>query len=275
MDIPSSDTSSQILFAGIRFTIAGIMVILSGSIMQRKFLRPKNAASWGRVSFLMLFQTVLQYYFFYIALAHISGVKSSIIEALNMFLVILFSAFVFHYEKMTLRKTAGCIIGFLGVVMIQLPGQSIDLSMSMQGEGFLILSTISAALATNFGKMFTKKEDPVMLSGYQFLMGGVVMAIYGAALGGHLKMSGPAAALLLYMAFISAAAYTFWSILMKYNRVSKVAVFGFMNPMIGVILSALLLGEHEQALSFAALLALVLVTIGIVVVFREPATKKN
>lgn len=47
--------------------------------------------------------------------------------------------------------------------------------------------------------------------------------------------------LLLYMACISAVAYTLWSLLLKYNPPSRIAVFGFMNPVFGVMLSALLL----------------------------------
>lgn len=53
--------------------------------------------------------------------------------------------------------------------------------------------------------------------------------------------------LLFYMACISAVAYTLWGILLKYNPISRVAVFGFMNPVFGVILSAMVLGEKEQA----------------------------
>ena len=76
----------------------------------------------------------------------------------------------------------------------------------------------------------------------------------------------PAVALLLYMAIISAVAYTLWGVLLKYNPVSRVSVFGFMNPVFGVLFSALILGESAQALSIYALAALVLVSMGIYVV---------
>ena len=86
---------------------------------------------------------------------------------------------------------------------------------------------------------------------------------------GRLSGFSPASTiLLLYMAFISAAAYTLWSILLRHNPVSRIAVFGFMNPVLGAILSALLLGEQNQAFSAYGLLSLVLVTAGIVIVYR-------
>ena len=62
-EIPANDSMSQILFAGIRFTIAGILVILAGSALQGQFLKPSKAAV-GKVLKLCMFQTVLQYVFF-------------------------------------------------------------------------------------------------------------------------------------------------------------------------------------------------------------------
>ncbi|MEG2733531.1 MAG: hypothetical protein RR930_09055, partial [Clostridium sp.] len=50
--------------------------------------------------------------------------------------------------------------------------------------------------------------------------------------------------------------------------VSRVTIFGFMNPVVGVLLSALLLGEGGQAFSGKNILALLLVSAGIYVVNR-------
>ena len=100
------------------------------------------------------------------------------------------------------------------------------------------------------------------------------MAAAGLIAGGRLTVVTPAGAgLLLYLGFLSAVAYSLWSVLLKYNPVSKVAVFGFMTPICGVLLSALLLGETEQAFSINALAALVLVCAGIYIVNRNPKVK--
>ena len=63
LHVASYDTVAQILFAGSRFFLAGIMVILVGSLMQRKFLHPKKDEV-GKVIQISLVQTVLQYLFF-------------------------------------------------------------------------------------------------------------------------------------------------------------------------------------------------------------------
>ena len=106
-----------------------------------------------------------------------------------------------------------------------------------------------------------------MLSGYQFIFGGIVMVIAGLIMGGrinHIPLS--AVLMLLYLACISAVAYSLWGILLKHNPVSKVAIFGFTNPVFGVLLSAWWLGEGSSELGINALIALILVSIGILIV---------
>ena len=82
--IPSSETWTQVLFAGTRFVLAGVLTILIGSILNRKMLLPTKSSVPSIVK-LAMFQTILQYIFFYIGLAHNSGVKASIINGSNTF----------------------------------------------------------------------------------------------------------------------------------------------------------------------------------------------
>ena len=263
-DIPSGDSSSQILFAGIRFTLAGILVILAGSVLQGKFLKPSGKAI-PKVLKLCMFQTVLQYIFFYIGLAHITGVKGSIVNAVNVFFTILVSCLLFRLEKLDKQKILGCMIGFAGVIIVNLGGE-FDMSFTMLGDGFLMISAFAYALSSVLIKIYGKDENPVMLSGYQFVAGGFVMILAGLIMGGRLNIvTIKGALLLLYMAFISAGAYTLWSLLLKHNPVSKVAVFGFCTPIFGVILSAIILGE-STSFQPKTLAALLFVCIGIIIV---------
>lgn len=266
-DIAADDTATQILFAGCRFTLAGMMAIIIGSIAAKQLLHPVRE-NIGRVLWLSMLQTVLQYLFFYIGLAHTSGVKASIIEGMNVFVAILVASLLFHQEKLTFMKLAGCTIGFAGVVLINLNGMNFELS--LQGEGFIFLSTVAYAFSSVFLKRYSVKDNTVMLSGYQFVLGGLIMTAVGIAMGGHVQITSVRAlVLLLYLAMVSAVAYSVWGILLKYNPVSKVAVFGFMNPVFGVILSAFLLHESDQASGWISIVSLILVCIGIYAVNRQ------
>lgn len=272
--IPSEETWTQILFAGTRFVIAGILTILIGSVLGGKLLLPTKS-SYLNILKLSTFQTVLQYIFFYIGLAHNSGVKASIINGSNTFLVILVASLIFHQEKLDLRKIAGCILGFAGVIIVSMNGQKLDMNLSLMGEGSLFLCALSYAFSSCLMKIYSKQDNPVMLSGYQFIVGGIIMMILGFALGGRITVvSTKAIMMLLYLACISSVAYSLWGILLKHNPVSKVAIFGFTNPVFGVILSAWWLNEGSKELGINALIALVLVCIGICVV-NVKIEKKN
>ena len=252
--VDTSQPMSLILFAGIRFFAAGIMVIITGSIMHKKLLVPK-IKELPKVAALSLTQTILQYLFFYIGLANTSGVKSSVIEGMSVFVCILISSLVFRLEKLTKFKIIGCVLGTAGIVVINLD-RSLLSGFSLTGDGFILLSTIAYAISSVLIKRFSIDTDTMMLSGWQFLLGGAVMTVIGL----------PAVLMLFYLAFISACAYSIWSLLLKYNPISKIAVFGFMNPVCGVLLSALLLGEAQQAFRLESLIALVLVSAGIFIV---------
>ena len=270
--IDSADAASAILFAGIRFCGAGVLVILFGSIGQRRFLLPKRT-SWGRILVLSVCQTIVQYLFFYLALAHTTAVKSSILEGAGTLFAILFACFLFRQESMTASKLSGIIVGFAGIVLVNLTGGGLTFEFALTGEGFMIISTVSSALSAVFLKIFSEKDAPVMLSGYQFLIGGAVLTAVGTALGGHLS-SLPARGILLliYMMLISAVAYSLWGILLKYNSVSRITIFGFMIQVFGSLFSALLLRE-AGSISAMTILALILVCGGIFLVNRESKAK--
>lgn len=265
-NIASSDAAAQILFAGMRFVLAGILTIVFGSLISRKVLVPRKS-TLAPIAKLAMVQTILQYVFFYIGHANTSGVKAAIINGSNVFLAILAAVFIFKYEKMTLVKLIACLSGLAGIVIINLNGSGIDMSMTFQGEGAILISAAAYALSSGMIKKYSQDENPVVLSGYQFFTGGTVMCIAGFAAGGRITgFTFQSTVLLIYLALISAVAYTVWGILLKHNPVAKVAVFGFTNPMFGVILSAVFLGETSQAFGFRGLAALALVSAGIFMV---------
>lgn len=272
-EIPQDAVATQILFAGLRFTLAGILVILIGSVLSGNLLK-MNRQNAPKILKLSLLQTVLQYLFFYIGLANTTGVKASIIEGVNVFIAIFVASLIFRQEKLTMGKLAGCLIGFAGVVLVNLNGNGLDMSFHLNGEGFIFLSTVAYAFSSVYLKRYSKTENPVLLSGWQFVAGGLVMTIMGLLMGGKItKVTATGIAMLFYLACISAVAYSLWGILLKYNPVSRVAVFGFMNPVFGVILSAFLLGEREQASGIKSIIALILVSIGIYITAKVKEEK--
>lgn len=273
LNISSEDIPTEILYAGLRFTLAGIIAIIITSLISGKFLRP-TVKSLPRVFSLSMFQTILQYLFFYIGLSNTSGVKASVIEAMNVFVALIVSCLIFRMEKFTAAKIIGSVIGFAGVIIINVSKGDLAGGLTLKGEGFILISTVAYAFSSVLMKHWSNEENPMMMSAWQFLLGGIVMSILGFALGG--RISGfdlKSILLLIYLASLSAIAYSLWASLLKYYPVSRIAVYGFMNPVFGFILSAFLLGESE-AFGLKSIAALVLVCLGIYIVNYTKKTNK-
>lgn len=261
--LPERNVPSTILFAGIRFVLAGVLTVLIYSVARRKLLYPKKE-NLGKVATIGAFQTVLQYLFFYIGLANTSGVKGTIISGSNAFFAILIASLIFKQEKLTAKKILGCLVGFAGIVVVNLNG--LDLNMNLLGDGFVLFSAISYAVSSVLMKRYSKYEDPVVLSGYQFIMGGLFMVAVGLLFGGKVVIdSGAGLGVLVYLSFLSAIAYALWGILLKHNPVSRVTIFSFMIPVFGVLLSELMLAEQSNVSLLNLFVTLVLVCAGILI----------
>ncbi len=268
LDIAASDTAAQMLFAGYRFTLAGLALLLYAGWTGRPLLLAPGQTR--QVLLLGATQTALQYVFFYIGLAHATGVKGSIVSSTSTFFSVLLAHFIYADDRLGPRRILGCLIGFAGVVVVNFggTGAGFDLDLSLMGEGFLVIAAFVVAAASIYGKRVSQQLDAVVMTGYQLTIGGLLLCLIGFVMGGELAgFDLQSSALLGYMALLSAVAFALWSTLLKHNPVGMIAIFSFLIPVFGVTLSALLLGENM--LEWKNLVALVCVSAGIWLVTRS------
>ena len=138
--IPAEDAGAQIVFAGFRFFLAGILALLLGSLLEKRILLPPKAAA-GKIVKLSMMQTVFQYLFFYLGLAHTTGVKGAIIVGSNSLVTILIAACLFRQEQLTGRKLAGCLAGLAGVVAANLAQGGLSFSFTYNGDSRFMYSS--------------------------------------------------------------------------------------------------------------------------------------
>lgn len=298
LHIAQNDAASQLLFAGLRFMLAGCLTIVLFPLLTtpRRILLP-NRRAFSNIVILAMLQTFLQYLFFYIGLSHTTASKASVLNSLHVFVAVLAACLLFHQERLGRNKIVACMLGFAGVVLVNISGGG-GMQISLLGEGFMLFAAVSYAFSSVVLKRFAQTQDPVMLSGWQFLLGGVLLCLVGVCAGGridfvsHVGVSNvPGSPLeafvfalarwrgvwmLLYLALVSAVAYAVWGILLRENPVSRITVFGFLNPICGVVLSVLLRGEGDM-LHWRNLIALCLVCAGIVLanINTDTRTKKK
>ena len=259
--LPDKDVPSTILFAGTRFAMAGLITVIIYSVARGRVLYPKKQ-NLPRVLIVSLFQTVIQYIFFYVGLANTTGVKGTIASGTSAFFAVLIASLVFGMESLTVKKVVACILGFAGIVVVNLDG--LEFTMNFFGDAFVIFSAVSLAVSSVLMKIFSRFEDPVVISGYQFIAGGAFMVVVGLSFGGKMTFSDIKGVLvLIYLALLSAVAYALWGMLLKHNPVSKVTVFSFTTPIFGTILSELMLAESSGVNIINLIITLLLVSSGI------------
>ncbi len=265
LHITADETGKQILFAGYRFVLAAVLIFIFSLFMKRKMSLKRTDVK--ELSMIGLFQTFLQYVFFYIGLAYSTGVQGSIIAGTTTFFQMIIAHFVYRDDPLDKRKIIGLTIGFSGVVMVNLTKGSFELSFGI-GESFLLLAMLFAGIGNVLAKEGSSRINVITLTTVQMLFGGIGLLLVGATFAGWMPfvITVKGMCMFLYLAFLSATGFVLWNFVMKYNKVGKVSMFLFLIPIFGVFLSAVLL---KEALSFYVFLGLALVVFGIIVVNFE------
>lgn len=139
-------TGSKMLFAGIRFFISGLIILAIAKPSHRKFGIRKPADAWFILLYSLL-NTTLHYAFFYFGLSHNAGARSAILNSMSVFTVVILACIFFKSDKMTYRKALGCIIGFLGILALNLGGKDSG-RFTFLGDGMIILNALCGASAS-------------------------------------------------------------------------------------------------------------------------------
>ncbi|MCS6132050.1 DMT family transporter [Clostridium botulinum] len=273
-NIGTNDIGSKLIFAGYRFAIAGILVLVM-ELINRKNIFKYSLKEFGEITLLGSTQTALQYLFFYVGLSYTTGVRGSIINGTGTFASIILAHIIYKNDKLNFNKILGCIIGFIGVIIVNLNGKSIGgQGFSLKGEGSLMIAAIIFAASAIYGKKITQNKDASIVTGYQLFIGGIILSILGFIFGGHLKgFTSKSTMLLIYMALLSSIAFAIWSELLKFNKVGVISVFNFLVPIFGTLLSAIFL--KENIFDIKILISLILVCSGIFLVYNEKAINLN
>ncbi|MCI7453900.1 MAG: DMT family transporter [Spirochaetales bacterium] len=260
-----SGVGSTLLFASIRFMIAGVILLLLDTFMEKRFpvLDKKGYAS---VFMLGTIQTGLAYAFQYIAMISASSINCSILNGTGVIFSTIIAHFISKDDKMNGRKALGGVLGFIGVLVCFLWGGKLE-GFSLKGEGLMLLSILTFVTGTNLSRIVTTGIKSVVVSGYNLLVGGAELFILSLFLGGRIGNGGLYGIMcLVFLSLTSCVCLYLWTALSSANSVSKVAVFQCINPITGAIAASLLLGENVFQPKY--IVSVLLVTISIIIITK-------
>ena len=240
--ITADMTGSKMLFAGIRFAAAGLIVLSVARSSGRSF-RVSKTINWRFILAFALMNTTLHYFFFYVGMSHSEGSRAAILNSLSTFLVVLLACACFKSDKLTSRKILGCTVGFCGILALNLGGAESG-RFTWLGDGMIILNAICGACANLMTRGLSRRIDVFVGTGYSLSIGGLLLIIPGLAFGGTLpnvNMLGIVCLILLIA--ISAIGFALYNKLLSCNPVGKVAIYNSLIPIVGAVTSCLCLGE--------------------------------
>lgn len=261
LDIQGDEYGQQLFFAGERFLLAGILLLLISRLVFKRPIRlnPEKLKAYAHLG---VFLTFLQYLFFYIGLSMSTGVQGSIIAGSTSFFQMALAHFRYEDDRLNRLKGIALTLGFSGIVIANWPAGNTEIGFG-SGEVFLILAMVSGAFGNLIAKDYARQHDVAPMTAWAMVIGSIGLLVAGYVLASgnvFLPYTMTTLFFLLYLALLSAVGFTLWNTLMKYNPVSRVSLYMFFVPLFGVVLSSILLGE---TIPWNALIGLLFVIAGI------------
>lgn len=239
-------TGSKMLYAGIRFASAGLIVLTIARRSGHSF-RVRAKSDWWFILAFALMNTTLHYFFFYIGMSHSMGSRAAILNSMSTFLVVLLACLCFKSDRMTLRKLLGCVIGFGGIMALNLGGADSG-RFTWLGDGMIIINTIVIALAGLMVRGLSRRIDIFVGTGFSLTIGGLLLVIPGLLIGGTLPVVNAKGIIcLLLLISISATGFALYNKLLSCNPIGKVAIYNSLIPIVGSVTSCICLGETFYA----------------------------
>lgn len=227
-------------FAGVRFTLAGLMLLLVSRNPWSEF-KATDKKLLGGFAFT---QTFGQYLLFYYGIAVSSGALAGLLSSLGSFWWMLLAPLIGGTPWPRRAQWLALIVGGVGVTLAaSAPGA---------GAGKPWIGTLMLAGATGLGAVgiiqFGKLRATIgarAATGFSLLIGGIGLLVMGAAAFPNAVALMPPAALILtlWLAFVSAAAFSLWNHLSTLHPMPLLAGYRFLIPIMGMIESVLILKE--------------------------------
>jgi drug/metabolite transporter (DMT)-like permease len=266
------DTIPPFLMAAARFLLAGLVLfgwtLLRGSLVRPSRREWRDSAivgtlllgggmgmvAWGE-------QTIP------------SGITALVVAMMPVWVAVI--GHVFLGERLPRLTIAGIVVGFVGVGILVGPtalgGAG---ALDPLGLGAVLLSPVSWSIGSLYAShRAVLPRQPLVATGAQMVAGGLVLTLMGTLSGEIARLSlptisGPSLAAFLYLVVIgSLLAFTAYGWLLRVAPLPFIATYAYVNPVVAVILGAIVLREPIEPRTVAAG-AIIVAAVAIIVTAR-------
>ena len=257
---------SPLQFAGIRFFISGVSILLIFGKFNRFFAEIKS--NLKLVLWLSMVQIFIQYALFYSGLNLVPGALGAMIIGSSPLFIAIVAHFAFQNDKMTPMKTFSILIGVTGIAVITLGRTKVEIRGELEflGIGLLLINNLVAGYANVMVSKSPKEISPLVLSSSTLIVGGLLLLLVSIPVEGVNTGPFPLEYYLAlgWLSFLSAAAISIWFVLLKRPgvKVSVLNVWKFLIPGSGAILSWIIL-ENEKP-DLISVLGMIIIAVSLI-----------
>jgi drug/metabolite transporter (DMT)-like permease len=250
------------LLAGVRFLGAG--TLLFGFLRLRGMAMP-TARQWRNAAFTGVLLLGFGNGLVCFAEERVSsGIAAVAVASMPLFAA-LFAGL--YGQWATRRETVGLLIGFAGVVVL-------NLGSGLSGSRLGALALITAAMCWAFGSVWSRRQDMPpgpMNTAAQMLCASVALLAVGFG-GGERLPAHPtlhATLALIYLAvFGSIVAFSAYLYVLRHARPALATSYAYVNPPVAVLFGVLLAGEHVGPFDLAGM-AVILLGVGVITLAKR------
>ncbi len=250
---------SPLHFAGTRFMISGLM-ILPFTVKPSEYIKMVQEHR-NVVILVTVLQTLVNYILFYIGMDLIPGALGAVIVGSQPLVTALVAAMMHKEDKLTRPKIITIIFGISGVILISAGRQALKMGTAIEFLGVILILIANIATATSnvIVSLKSKGMNPLVLSSASLGMGGLIIFLISIPFEGTSSSVMPWEYWidLLWLSFMSAAAFSIWFRLLQRPgvKVSELNLWKFIIPVVGAVLSWLLVpGENPEWLTISGMI---------------------
>lgn len=268
--IQSSSVADILMFAAMRFSVCGGIVCLF-CIARRKAMPAPTGKALGNILLIGVFAIVLHYATSYVGLSMTDSSKTALLKQAGALIYICVSFLFFQDESFSIFKIIGAIVGFCGIVCINLTSGTVQFTF---GDILILCVSVCTVVSNILSRRSAQSCSPLWITGISQLFGGLVLLAVALGMGAGLPQFTEKGSLVFaYICAASITAYTLWYYILKTSELSKLFIIKFAEPLFACIFGALLL--RENILRWQYLAAFVLICAGIMIGHHKGKVHKN
>jgi drug/metabolite transporter (DMT)-like permease len=257
------ETMPPLLAAGVRFSVAGAVMV--GVLSLRRSVRPSRSQLLSA----LLVGILLPGANAVVSVAEQevpSGLAALLIASVPLWVILLRRA---AGESVSRASVGAVLVGFAGVALLLRPGEQSG-DATVLGLGAVVAAALMWATGSFASPRLSLPADPLVSTGWQMLLGGLVCVAVGLAVGeaGDVQVGEFSARSIVALSYLIAVgswfAFTAYAWLLQNAPIAKVATYAYVNPVVAILLGWLILDEVVTPVTLVGA-AIIVVSVALVV----------